>query len=156
MDWAGNLDLWYPGDDVPWCELFAAHCIASQLPDEPLPDNPLGARNWLKFGRPHEPSLGAVLVFWRVRRDSWQAMSASMPARTGPKILAPSMCSAATSRTASTSRGSPGAGCSAPAGYEPHRSSPPGASSRRRGRAQHQRGLIEPFRFAGRNPQSTE
>lgn len=72
MDWADNLDLWYPGDDVPWCGLFMAHCIASALPDEPLPANPLGARSWLKLGVAHEPSLGAVLVFWRGRRDGWQ------------------------------------------------------------------------------------
>lgn len=72
VDWAGNLDLWYPGDDVPWCGLFVAHCIASQLPDEPLPENPLGARNWLKFGLSHEPAVGAVLVFWRGSRSGWQ------------------------------------------------------------------------------------
>jgi uncharacterized protein (TIGR02594 family) len=72
MDWAADLDLFYPGDDVPWCGLFVAHCIASQLPDEPLPDNPLGARNWLRFGAAHEPSEGAVLVFWRGARAGWQ------------------------------------------------------------------------------------
>lgn len=71
MDWADNLDIHYPGDDVPWCGLFVAHCIASALPDEPLPDNPLGARQWLKLGLEHEPSEGAVLVFWRGSKAGW-------------------------------------------------------------------------------------
>ena len=31
-----------------------------------VPMNPLGARNWLAFGRPQtRPALGDVLVFWR-------------------------------------------------------------------------------------------
>lgn len=57
---------------MPWCGLFVARCIASQLPEEPLPDNPLGARNWLKFGVAQEPSDGAVLVFWRGSSSGWQ------------------------------------------------------------------------------------
>lgn len=65
LDWAKDLHIWYPGDDVPWCGLFAAHCVGSTLPEEDLPANPLGARNWRRFGRPCEPTLGAVLVFWR-------------------------------------------------------------------------------------------
>ncbi len=72
MDWAQRLGLWYPDDETPWCGLFAAHCVAAALPDEPLPDNPLGARNWMKFGVPCEPQRGAVLVFWRGSRDGWQ------------------------------------------------------------------------------------
>lgn len=72
MDWADDLDIWYPDDDIPWCGLFVAHCIGSQLPDEPLPDNPLGARNWLKFGRESDPVLGSVLVFWRGSKSGWK------------------------------------------------------------------------------------
>jgi uncharacterized protein (TIGR02594 family) len=71
LDWAKDLDLAYSGDDIPWCGLFVGHCIASTLPDEPLPNNPLGARNWLKLGRSTQPVLGAVLVFWRGSRDGW-------------------------------------------------------------------------------------
>jgi hypothetical protein len=37
-----------------------------------LPANPLGAREWLKFGAPCEPVLGAILIFWRVRQSGWQ------------------------------------------------------------------------------------
>jgi uncharacterized protein (TIGR02594 family) len=72
MDWAEDLDLHYSGDDVPWCGLFVAACMGSQLPDEPLPDNPFGARNWLKFGRTVEPIKGAVLVFWRGSKAGWK------------------------------------------------------------------------------------
>lgn len=73
MGWAQKLGLWYPDDETPWCGLFAAHCIGSQLPDEALPTNPLGARNWLKFGRGIDaPVEGAIVVFWRGRRDGWQ------------------------------------------------------------------------------------
>jgi uncharacterized protein (TIGR02594 family) len=50
---------------VPWCGDFVETCIALSLPDEPLPTNPYLARNWLSFGIEVEPTLGAVLVFWR-------------------------------------------------------------------------------------------
>lgn len=72
MDWADDLDTWYPGDNIAWCGLFVAQCISSQLPDEPLPDNYLGARNWMKFGRQTKPTLGAILVFWRGSKSGWK------------------------------------------------------------------------------------
>ena len=70
LDWAGDLDIHYPGDDIPWCGLFVAHCIGATLPGESLPGNPLGARRWEKFGDGTEPRLGAVMVFWRKSRSS--------------------------------------------------------------------------------------
>lgn len=72
LDWAGDLDIAYPADSIAWCGLFVAHCMAVSLPEEPLPANPLGARNWLKFGVSCDPTLGAVLVFWRGQRTGWQ------------------------------------------------------------------------------------
>lgn len=63
--WAKTLHLDYAGDDVPWCGLFVAHCVGATLPKEPLPGNPLGARQWGHFGDSTEPRLGAVMVFWR-------------------------------------------------------------------------------------------
>ena len=72
LDWADDMELSYPGDDIPWCGLFVGHCVATTLPKEPLPNNPLGARNWLKFGKKAEPQPGAVLVFWRGNRNGWQ------------------------------------------------------------------------------------
>lgn len=72
MDWADDLDIHYSGDDVAWCGLFVAHCISYSLPEESLPTNPLGARNYLSFGRQCDPVYGAVMVFWRVKKSSWQ------------------------------------------------------------------------------------
>ena len=69
MDWAADLHIIYEGDDVPWCGLFAAHCVGSTLSDERLPGNPLGARQWEKFGDPTAPRLGAIMVFWREPKD---------------------------------------------------------------------------------------
>jgi len=80
MGWAQalaqRLGIWlakaFPSDETAWCGLFVAHCIASTLPDEPLPSNPLGARNWAKFGRPiMDPAVGAVAVFWRGSKAGW-------------------------------------------------------------------------------------
>lgn len=71
LEWARALGLAYQHDSVAWCGLFAAHCIAASLPEEPLPTNPLGARNWLKFGVSCAPRSGAVLVFWRGTKTSW-------------------------------------------------------------------------------------
>lgn len=71
IGWAKSLDLTdFSGDDIPWCGLFVAHCVGSQLPDESLPTNPLGARNWQKFGTAVKPGLGAVMVFWRESQSS--------------------------------------------------------------------------------------
>src|SRR5215207_7543112 len=65
LDWAKDLDIQYPGDDVPWCGLFVAHCVGATLPQEALPANPLGARQWGRFGETAQPRVGAVMVFWR-------------------------------------------------------------------------------------------
>lgn len=65
LDWAKDLDISYPGDDVPWCGLFVGHCIGATLPQEVLPANPLGARQWERFGDSTQPRVGAVMVFWR-------------------------------------------------------------------------------------------
>lgn len=70
LDWADSLDIHYPNDDVPWCGLFVAHCVGSTMPEEILPANPLGARQWERFGDPINPRWGAILVFWRESRAS--------------------------------------------------------------------------------------
>jgi uncharacterized protein (TIGR02594 family) len=72
LTWAKRLGLAYAHDSTAWCGLFVAHCIAAALPDEPLPTNPLGARRWLGFGAATEPTLGAVMVFWRGSKLGWQ------------------------------------------------------------------------------------
>ena len=70
LDWAADLEIHYRADDIPWCGLFVAHCVGSTLQDEPLPANPLGARQWAKFGARTQPRLGAIMVFWRESRSS--------------------------------------------------------------------------------------
>jgi len=72
LKWAARLGLLYHHDSIAWCGLFTAHCIAASLPDEPLPNNPLGARNWLRFGRGIDPTPGAIMVFWRGSRSGAQ------------------------------------------------------------------------------------
>lgn len=72
LGWAKNLDIPYSEDETPWCGLFVAHCVGSQLPDEPLPTAPLGARNWRRFGNRASPQPGAILVFWRESIDSFK------------------------------------------------------------------------------------
>lgn len=72
LDWADDQGILYGADEIPWCGLFVSHCIASMLPDEPMPENPLGARNWLKFGKKVNPQFGSILVFWRGSPQGWQ------------------------------------------------------------------------------------
>ena len=72
LDWAEGLGLDYNEDDIPWCGLFVAHCISSQLPDEILPRNVLGARSWTSFGIETSPREGAIMVFWRGKRTGWR------------------------------------------------------------------------------------
>jgi uncharacterized protein (TIGR02594 family) len=67
---AKDLDILYRSDDIPWCGLFVAHAIASTLPEEVLPSNPLGARSWERFGESTAPRAGAVMVFWRESPES--------------------------------------------------------------------------------------
>lgn len=56
---------------LPWCGDFVQTCLALTLPDEPLPANPWGARNWASFGKACTPQDGAVLVFWRGSPRGW-------------------------------------------------------------------------------------
>jgi uncharacterized protein (TIGR02594 family) len=75
MKWAEDLDQWYPGDDVPWCGLYTAHCMAVGYPDVPQDFNRLGAREWGKYGVAADkdnPPLGAVWTMWRTHpTKSW-------------------------------------------------------------------------------------
>jgi uncharacterized protein (TIGR02594 family) len=70
IDWADQLGIDYDHDDIPWCGLFVAHCVGATLPDEPLPANPLGARNWARVGEAAAEAPGAILVFWRETPNS--------------------------------------------------------------------------------------
>lgn len=64
LAWAHECGIpGYDADSIPWCGLFMA--VVAKRARKPLPENPLWARNWLRFGDPCEPELGAVLVFER-------------------------------------------------------------------------------------------
>ncbi|MBP1844779.1 uncharacterized protein (TIGR02594 family) [Rhizobium petrolearium] len=70
MSWAKKLGGWiasfYADDDIPWCGLFIGNIIATTLPRELLPKNPLGALEWGKFGkRLDAPVRGAIMTFVR-------------------------------------------------------------------------------------------
>lgn len=73
VGWARRLRIDYGDDAKAWCGLFVAHCVELTLPQEVLPSNPLGAREWLKFGvNCPVPQPGAVMVFWREKKESWK------------------------------------------------------------------------------------
>lgn len=72
LDMASGIDIPYTGDDIAWCGLFVGHCIAATLPQEALPGSLLAARSWVKLGKATTPRIGAVMVFWRVAKSSWQ------------------------------------------------------------------------------------
>lgn len=72
LQWADDLDLHYPDDDIPWCGLFVAHCMRVGAAGDRRPANVLGARNWLQFGNSVAPCYGSVLVFWRGSKSGWQ------------------------------------------------------------------------------------
>lgn len=72
IELAARPGIAYRDDEVPWCGLFVAHCISSTLGRETLPADPLGARQWRKFGVPCPPTIGAIIVFWREDRDSYK------------------------------------------------------------------------------------
>jgi uncharacterized protein (TIGR02594 family) len=69
MKWAKGLNIDYDNDDIPWCGLFVGHCIGATLPEEEIPPGLLMARAWRRFGEQCQPMRGAVLVFWRGKRD---------------------------------------------------------------------------------------
>lgn len=69
LDKALRLDA----SEIAWCGAFVGMCIATALPNEPMIANPLGSRNWLKFGNSiGSPQIGAVAVFWRGSKTGWQ------------------------------------------------------------------------------------
>ncbi|MBL4591246.1 MAG: TIGR02594 family protein, partial [Phycisphaerales bacterium] len=71
--WFHKSVAWIDPRKIAWCGAFVQTCIRLTVPDEDTPDNPLGARNWARFGVGlKQPALGAVLVFWRGSRKGWK------------------------------------------------------------------------------------
>jgi uncharacterized protein (TIGR02594 family) len=69
LDKALRLDA----SEIAWCGAFVGMVIATVLPKEPLPSNPLGSRKWLKLGKSLAgPQVGAAAVFWRGSKTGWQ------------------------------------------------------------------------------------
>lgn len=70
MGWARRLGarvlgIDYSDDDIPWCGLFVAQCIAATLPKEPLPGIAVRASSWDRFGVASTLGEGAILRFQR-------------------------------------------------------------------------------------------
>ena len=64
LSWAREIGCnWYTEDSTPWCGLFIA--MVAKRTGKLLPPSPLRARDWLVWGQPCQPELGAVLVFGR-------------------------------------------------------------------------------------------
>ena len=64
LSWADALRLKdYKADSIPWCGLFIAYLAL--LTNKPIPNAPLWALAWSKWGEACEPELGCVLVFTR-------------------------------------------------------------------------------------------
>lgn len=65
LRWAYECGIYdYKADSVPWCGLFIA--VVARRADKYVPQNPLWARNWVKWGEAaSQPELGDVLVFSR-------------------------------------------------------------------------------------------
>lgn len=74
LEWAKlvGLEKYYKSDSIAWCGLFMAYAVL-QAGFNPPAVNPLGARNWLKFGTPQDTAmLGDVLVFWREKKTGFK------------------------------------------------------------------------------------
>jgi uncharacterized protein (TIGR02594 family) len=62
--WLSNLRAWWSSDEVPWCGVFAAHCIKSA--GYPLPKHWYRAKDWLNWGVDVGwPCYGCVVIFER-------------------------------------------------------------------------------------------
>lgn len=70
--WFDKSVSWIDPRDVPWCGAFVATCVRANGGAAPIPDNPLGARNWGRWGVNAPASFGSILTFWRGRRDGWK------------------------------------------------------------------------------------
>lgn len=65
LSWAKEcgLENTYKADSIPWCGLWMA-VVVKRAGKEVVKD-PLWAANWLKFGQPCDPELGAIAIFSR-------------------------------------------------------------------------------------------
>lgn len=69
--WFDKSVAWIDPREVPWCGAFVATCLRKWDAGVALPENPLGARNWQKWGDGVNPVFGSVLAFWRINKAHW-------------------------------------------------------------------------------------
>lgn len=72
MGWFDRSVSWIDPREIPWCGAFVATVMRKWDEDTALPKNPLGAKNWSKFGEKCDPALGAILTFHRGSPSNWQ------------------------------------------------------------------------------------
>lgn len=72
VKWFSSSVAWLDPREVAWCGAFVETCHRIADPAVVTPENPLGARNWGKFGKACPPVFGATLVFWRGSKSGWQ------------------------------------------------------------------------------------
>lgn len=65
VKWFDKSVSWFDPREVPWCGAFVATAFRKWDPDIEIPENPLLARNWDRFGQACAPQFGAVMRFWR-------------------------------------------------------------------------------------------
>lgn len=70
--WFGPSVAWIDPREIAWCGAFVQTCHRIADPKAKTPENPLGARNWGKFGVHCPPVFGATLTFWRGSRSGWK------------------------------------------------------------------------------------
>lgn len=71
-DFLASDGYWaYEADDIAWCGEFVDTCLRLSGHKTDL-ENPLGARNWSKYGERCEPKFGAIMVFWRGSPEGWK------------------------------------------------------------------------------------
>ena len=75
-EWFDSSVSWIDPDEIPWCGAFLATALRKWKPEIDLPPNPLGAKNWSKFGEECEPQLGAVMTFHRGDPNDWRGHAA--------------------------------------------------------------------------------
>ena len=62
--WLKSLSAWWSSDEVPWCGVFAAHCMKKA--ECKLPRYWMRAKDWLNWGQKIiQPCVGCIVVFER-------------------------------------------------------------------------------------------
>ncbi|MEM8838924.1 MAG: TIGR02594 family protein [Pseudomonadota bacterium] len=69
--WFTKTVRWIDPREIAWCGAFVETCMRMWGEDVTV-ENPLGARNWLSYGKDVAPQTGTILVFWRVSRRDWR------------------------------------------------------------------------------------